>query len=194
MTLRNTYYALRHGESTLNRAGILQSDPEQGEHESLGITPNGQEQVKTSITVAAIAGELSRSTIIFSSPFTRCLQTAQIAKELLKTTNPIYFDNRLRERDFGMLNEQPSSEYRLVEEVDQQINSHDDLGIENATLVQHRTMSLVHELEHKYEGKTFLLVSHGDPLQILQTAFEQKPAQAHRSLPHLHPGELRKLN
>ncbi|MFO0765063.1 MAG: hypothetical protein U0487_03400 [Patescibacteria group bacterium] len=46
MTFRNTYYVMRHGESVLNRAGLLQSDPEEGQYESLGLTPQGEEQVK----------------------------------------------------------------------------------------------------------------------------------------------------
>merc|ERR1719414_343626 len=38
-----------------------------------------------------------------------------------------------------------------------------------------------------------VLVSHGDALQLLQTAFQGVSPSEHRSLPHLHPGELREL-
>ncbi|USN52736.1 MAG: hypothetical protein H6759_01520 [Candidatus Nomurabacteria bacterium] len=68
----NTYFALRHGESVSNRAGLIQSDLEQGQHESLGLTSLGKEQVLASIVEAQIANLLDRSTLILSSPYTRC--------------------------------------------------------------------------------------------------------------------------
>jgi broad specificity phosphatase PhoE len=38
-----------------------------------------------------------------------------------------------------------------------------------------------------------VLVSHGDVLQILQTAFEGLDPSKHRSIPHLPTAELRQL-
>lgn len=189
----NTYYALRHGESVSNRAGLIQSDLEQGQHESLGLTPLGKEQVLASIVEAQIANLLDRSTLILSSPYTRCLETAQIVKEQIKAINPIQFDDRLRERDFGELNDQPIQSYQEVWDADKAGSAHPDHGIESATMVLHRVMSLIHELEKRYQGRTFILVSHGDPLHILQAGILQKPAHLHQELPPLTNGELRKL-
>ena len=47
--------------------------------------------------------------------------------------------------------------------------------------------------ESAREGHVVLLVSHGDCLQILQTAFAGVDVSAHRSLPHLETCELRRL-
>jgi len=38
------------------------------------------------------------------------------------------------------------------------------------------------------------VVSHGDPLQILQAAFLRMSPSSHRSLPPLEPAELRQLH
>ena len=56
-----------------------------------------------------------------------------------------------------------------------------------------RVTGLVAELEQRRQGATFLLVSHGDALQILQTAFARREASAHRQLPHLQTAEIRRL-
>ncbi|GEM_PF-6369883 len=44
------------------------------------------------------------------------------------------------------------------------------------------------------QDKTILLVSHGDPLQILETAFKDISPALHRSLPHLQTGDVRALD
>ena len=42
-------------------------------------------------------------------------------------------------------------------------------------------------------GKIFVLVSHGDALQITQTAFAGIPPAQHRSLEHMNPAQVREL-
>ncbi|CAF4353268.1 unnamed protein product, partial [Adineta steineri] len=49
-------------------------------------------------------------------------------------------------------------------------------------------------LEDKYQNQIIFLVSHGDALQILQTAFERIPnANQQRYLKHLERAEFRPL-
>ena len=58
-----------------------------------------------------------------------------------------------------------------------------------------RTSQLISELERDdKEPCTYVIVSHGDALQLLQTAFQAASASEHWSLLHLQPGELRELN
>mmetsp|Transcript_101209 Transcript_101209/g.326136 ORF Transcript_101209/g.326136 Transcript_101209/m.326136 type:complete len:81 (-) Transcript_101209:64-306(-) len=56
-------------------------------------------------------------------------------------------------------------------------------------------LSLPRACEAAQDGPSAIvvLVSHGDALQLLQTAFQGSPAGVHRSLPHLNPAELREL-
>ncbi len=75
-----------------------------------------------------------------------------------------------------------------------ELNSSHTVGnVESADAVMERTTSLITALENDFKGEIFLLVSHGDALQILQTAFNKKPASVHRSLPHLETAEIREF-
>jgi probable phosphoglycerate mutase len=71
---------------------------------------------------------------------------------------------------------------------------HKNNYVESTSEVLNRTTALIKELEERYSGKKILLVSHGDTLQILKTAFEQISSAHHRSLPHLNVAEIRELS
>ena len=53
-TLKNTYYAFRHGQSQANVDGIIISDPDVGTKE-YGMTEEGIRQVYTSIALLDVA-------------------------------------------------------------------------------------------------------------------------------------------
>ena len=53
--------------------------------------------------------------------------------------------------------------------------------------------ALIVDLERRYSGRDILLVSHGDPLQILQAGFVRIDPSRHRSLPALETAEIRHL-
>lgn len=62
-----------------------------------------------------------------------------------------------------------------------------------------RAVELVEQLDNLYpsseEARVFILVSHGDTSQILQTHFlPGVDMRHHRSLPHLDPGGWRVLH
>ena len=52
---------------------------------------------------------------------------------------------------------------------------------------------MVADLEADHADETFLLVSHGDALQILLTAFAGLDASTHRDIEHLQTAEIRAL-
>ena len=56
-----------------------------------------------------------------------------------------------------------------------------------------RATEVVWSLESYYDDQTFLLVAHGDTLQILLTAFKKYPASRQRELKHLETAEIRPL-
>eukprot|EP00658_Telonema_sp_P-2_P071224 TRINITY_DN60526_c0_g1_i2.p1 TRINITY_DN60526_c0_g1~~TRINITY_DN60526_c0_g1_i2.p1 ORF type:complete len:102 (+),score=14.53 TRINITY_DN60526_c0_g1_i2:277-582(+) len=67
--------------------------------------------------------------------------------------------------------------------------------VEPLSSVWGRVSALVEDLEAiVVEPSTIVLVSHGDTLQITQTAFEDKPLSQHRSLTPLQQAEWRILN
>jgi len=191
--LHNTYFVLRHGESKANVAQIILSHLENGVKEEFTLTKKGEEQVADSVKKAKAEGLLDENTIIYSSPFSRCKKTAEIAKEILEVKDEIVFDERLRERNFGDLEKTHNSNYQKVWDVDANNPSHNDSNVESASEVQHRTLSLIEDLEKKYTDKKILLVSHGDALQILQTGFMDKSPKEHRNLSHLNVAEIREL-
>jgi len=192
-SLKNRYFILRHGESKANVAEIIVSYREHGAHDNFTLTEQGERQIRSSVQEAKEKGILDSGVIMYSSPFSRCKRTAEIAKEVLGIEGNIHFDDRLRERWFGDFERTHNSNYQKVWDEDIKDATHKNFNTESPQEVQERTVSLIDDLENKYKGKKILLVSHGDALQILQTAFLNKSAKEHRQLPHLHTGEIKEL-
>lgn len=191
--MRNTYFLLRHGESAANVAHIIDSDARKGEHADYRLTPLGETQVHDTITAAKERGELGSDTLIFSSPFARCRQTAEIAKDILGVTTGVEIDRRLRERWFGDFEKTFLDNYKKVWAADKIDPGHTIEHVESANDVQARALEVVRDLEDRYTGQTILLVSHGDTLQTLLTGLAGESAGLHRDIPHIGVGELRKV-
>ena len=192
--LKNRYFIIRHGESNANVAEIILSHSECGMNKEFTLTKNGEKQVMNSAKKARLDGLLDDKIIIYSSPFSRCKKTAKITKEILGVKDKIHFDDRLRERYFGDFEKTHNSNYQKVWDIDISDPDHKKFNVESVLEVQDRTLSLIDDLEKKYDNKKFLLVSHGDTLQILQTGFLNKSPKEHRNLPHLKTAEIKELN
>ncbi len=186
--LKNSYFILRHGESEGNVKKIIVSGPEG--LTGFPLTEKGRKQVTESVKSS---GLIDQGIIIYSSPFLRTKQTAEIASEILKT-EPIIYTDKLKERFFGSLNGKGNKEYDKVWGADSQnvIVNH---AVETVEQVVERVSSLILEIENKHKGKNILIVSHGDPLQILQALFRGiDPHKHHQEIPYVKTGEIRKLN
>ena len=137
--------------------------------------------------------QLDAATLIVSSDFRRARETAEIIHRQLDSHSPLSFDQRLRERDFGELELGPDSAYAEVWQEDE-INANNHLrAVESPNHVMARVSELVSDYESGYSKATVLLVSHGDALQILQTAFAKQDASQHRRQRHLETAEIRPL-
>ena len=133
----------------------------------------------------------TRPVTILASDFSRTFETA---KEVAAAVNAdVEAEPALRERDFGDFELGPNTAYDQVWARDAVDASHTDNQVEAAATVLARAAGAVQRVETKREGHAVLLVSHGDCLQILQTAFAGVDVSAHRSLPHLETCELRRL-
>lgn len=156
----------RIGESEANVAGIIISDPAVGTIR-YGLTQAGRQ------VVASVANDFLQK---------------------LTHEHDIRPLPALRERYFGELETASNTRYDDVWAVDRKDPSSEPYGAESADAVRRRTALVIDQCERNDDERcTYVLVSHGDALQILQTAFQAKSASVHRSLPHLLPGELREL-
>jgi probable phosphoglycerate mutase len=187
--LGNRYFAMRHGHSIANQQGIIVSHPDNG-RERFGLSELGRAQVKQSLQNF---GLLDINTIIVSSDFSRARESAEIASALLHSDESISLDLRLRERNFGELELASDSGYADVWQQDAENPDSQLRGVESVNQVMTRVTSVVAEYEDRYTGATILLVSHGDALQILQTAFARMDGSSHRQLDHLHTAQIRQL-
>ncbi|HQU07653.1 MAG TPA: histidine phosphatase family protein [Candidatus Paceibacterota bacterium] len=190
--LKNAYFAMRHGTSVANEEGVIVSDPTKGVA-GYGLSEKGRKEVRAAAQRAKETGLLDAHTIVISSDFTRARETAEMLVDTLDldmvTTTP-----KLRERFFGAWDGTHNDNYQKVWADDAHNATHTANGVESVAAVLDRATKLIAELEQNYAGKPIVLVSHGDTLQILQTAFADVSPETHRSLTPLHTAEIRKLN
>jgi probable phosphoglycerate mutase len=187
--LGNHYYVMRHGHSLGNQQGIIVSHPQHG-CSGFGLSEQGKDQVQVNLQMDSL---LDSSTLIVSSDFNRALESAAIARQALNCRAPIETDIRLRERNFGELELGPDSAYQAVWQHDERDPDSDYRAVESVNQVMSRVTELIVDLERRFVDTSLLLVSHGDALQILQTAFAGCDASTHRQLQHLQTAEIRCL-
>jgi probable phosphoglycerate mutase len=180
---RNRYLLMRHGHSQANQQGLIISSPEWGVP-SFGLSEQGEQQLAE--VVARWQG--LAPTRVVHSDFLRTTQTAERVASAFGLT--LEKDERLRERYFGALDGQADRHYPDVWALDAQDADHQQHQVEAVSHVSKRMCAVIEELERRCEGETVLVVSHGDPLQILLTALANKPLTQHREQPALQPASI----
>lgn len=186
--LSNRYHILRHGHSEGNLQNVIVSDPKRGVS-GFGLTDIGRNQVRH--TSASHREDLDDVDRVFSSDFLRTRQTAAIVAEDLQV--PVELSTLLRERRFGKWEGQHSRYYENVWKLDAQDPGQCADGVESVLAVARRMTSLIRQIEERFTGEHILLVSHGDPLQVLLTAIAGRGLHRHREMPTLETAELRAL-
>lgn len=172
---KNRYFAIRHGESKANKAGIILSDLKEGKKEKYSLTDKGKEQVKESIQIAKGRYKLGGDVTIVSSPFSRCKKTAEIAKNSLGVQSRIVVDDRLRERWFGKFEGGSHDLYKKVWLEDKNNIKYSENDIESVSMLEKRLKSFIDDTESKYKDKVILLSTHGDVLRVLYAIFHKIP-------------------
>lgn len=187
MKLKNTYYLMRHGQSTGNVKHIIVSAPENGVPH-YGLSALGKKQALESISTNK---DLDKNTIIYSSDFKRARETAEIVSKYLNTKKPI-LRKELRERNFKELEKTNYTNYYLkVWECDLSDKPYKD--IESVYSIAERFKELIIDLEKKYKGKKILLVAHGDIVSVGLTVFNNKnPKYHHKLFSMLKNAEIKK--
>lgn len=158
----NTYLVMRHGESVSNVEGFLNG--EVGVENP--VTQKGKEQI------AKAAEELKgKVDLVFYSPLQRTRETAFQLQELLGLADEqLIEDDRIRESGMGEMEGKPFGEKEGVFASPEQEYLESHAGMESLLQMRHRMGEFLYDLEESYEGKRILVVSHGDPLCMLESA------------------------
>ncbi|XP_059461451.1 uncharacterized protein LOC132190465 isoform X1 [Corylus avellana] len=175
--VRNRYWILRHGKSIPNERGLIVSSMENGTRAEFQLASEGVQQ-------AELAGELFLKALkesntplenvrICYSPFSRTTHTAKVVASMLN----LPFEGPqckvmedLRERFFGPSFELMSHDkYAEIWALDAKDPFMRPEGGESVDDVASRLANAIAIMESEFQGCAILIVSHGDPLQILQT-------------------------
>lgn len=188
--MRNTYYILRHGNTIYQtkKQGTIYPWPESP---LIGLTQKGRKQIK------AVAGDLESKKIdlIYCSDTTRTSQTAEIvAKEL---GIEMKLDSRLRDIDLGIYKGRPKKEfYQVFSNPKERFIKRPEEG-ESWNDCRKRMLDFIKDIDKKHYQKTILVVSHGDPLWILEGAIrglsDEEILEGKIKNNFIKPGELREL-
>jgi isoleucyl-tRNA synthetase len=157
----NEYFVVRHGESVSNVEGFL----------------NGATEVENPLTEKGIAQAKKAADnlptdidYIFVSPLQRTQETANhIAKALNLSAEKIVTDERIRESGMGELEGKAGSKKEEVFDSPEDEYQHSKAGMESLLQTRIRMGAFIYELEQKYQDKKVLIVSHGDPLCMLES-------------------------
>lgn len=180
---RNRYLLMRHGHSEANEQGMIVSSPERGLLEA-GLSKVGEQQ----LTETVAHWRWPTPTKVVHSDFLRTTQTAGNVASVFGLT--LEKEQRLRERYFGELDGQEDLYYADIWALDAQDADHQQHQVEAVSRVAARMCAVIEGLERQCEGETVLVVSHGDPLQILLTALANRPLTQHREQPALQPASI----
>jgi isoleucyl-tRNA synthetase len=187
---KNEYYILRHGESywQTKYKKILLGWPEKYE---CPLTKKGRRDI------SAVAKKLrEKIDLIYSSDLLRTKQTAEIInKEVQKQ---IIFDERLRDIDNGVLTYRKRGElYKLFPKLLERFSKKID-NIETWAECKTRMLNFLKDIDKKHVGKRILIISHGDPLWLLEGAVKglpnEKMVKGNKKQDKVKTGNLRKID
>lgn len=173
-----TFLLVRHGEAEQNVLNVLSSLPETKERH---LTARGREQI------AALAEQLRKNSepiaMIFHSPLTRTRETAEILAE--KTGAPLREDARLRETDFGVFSGRDVHIFheKYPKKTDRLETDGTD-GVEDFARERERLLGFCRDALGEFSGKTVVVVSHADTIQVLYGVLKQLSLQETFSSTH----------
>ena len=163
--------------------GWPEPSPEQG-LANYGLSEQGEQQLEEALA----QWSWPVPTQIVHSDFLRTTHTA--ARVAAAFGVGMQQEAGLRERHFGELEGQADSHYPDVWAFDAKSAEHTQWQVEPVSRVAARMCAVLEALEQRFTNETVLIVSHGDPLQILLTALAGKPLTQHREQPALLPASI----
>ncbi|MBI5421305.1 MAG: class I tRNA ligase family protein [Parcubacteria group bacterium] len=183
----NEWYVMRHGESSHNVDGLMAGG---AFFDASHLTEKGSNQIH------ALGKKLQKEKIdvIYCSPAERTKETAEIVRKYVKA--PIFFDERLVEIKAGIFDGKSIDDYgafraSLSSPTEKFLKQFP--GGESLEEVARRMMSAVFEINKKHVGKRILLVSHGDPIWMLQNTLEGHTPEEIFVSDYPHIGEYKNI-
>ncbi|MBI2618324.1 class I tRNA ligase family protein [Candidatus Kaiserbacteria bacterium] len=157
----NRYSVARHGESEKNVSPVIVTDnPDAPYH----ITEKGKLEIRDALK--QFNGE--NFDLIITSPVLRARETAEfVAEHLGFNKKDIIVDERIRELEHGTWEGRPLAEFENTFPTDPSRFESGPEGGETWTDVRNRMGEFLYELERIHKGKRILIVSHGDPLALM---------------------------
>jgi len=155
----NKYFVMRHGESDNVVKGVFDLTGDPNNH----LTENGRGEV------TKMVNELEKENIdlIFSSPFLRTRETAEVVRqELGLPEGTVIIDERLHEMG-------PS---------------------EDGISARRRMGEFIFDIEKQFKNKKVLIVSHGMPIWILQRVSAGRHSNDFTKDSQLHTAEMREIS
>ena len=180
----NEWYVMRHGEASHNVDGLMAGG---AFLDASRLTEKGKNQIH------ALGKKLQKEKIdvIYCSPSERTKETAEIVRKYVKA--PIFFDERLVEIRAGIFDGKSIDDYRAFHSDSAERFVKPSPGGESLEEVAQRMMNVVLEINKKHVGKHILLISHGDPLWMLQNTCEGSTPEETLVSAYPQTGEYKKL-
>ena len=164
--MNNNYFILRHGQTIhqTKKRGIIYGWPD--DEPPCELTDVGRKQVEK----AAEGLKDKKIDLIFSSDILRTRQTAGIVAKILGL-KVISYDRRLRDINWGVYQgKSVARAWAYYKNPRLKFEKAPPEG-ESWLDVQKRVVSVIKDLEEKYKNKNILIISHQDPLWLLEGWF-----------------------
>lgn len=167
---KNKYIFVRHGQTDANLK-FVDSANDVGSGTINVVLGTDLPLNETGINQAKNAGEELKETkidYVISSPYKRTVETAKYITEGINYEGEILIDDRLKEWQVGSSNEGKTWAQFYKENVGVNYLYEKMAGADESKIdVQNRVTNLIKELEEKYTGKTFVLVTHKSPIACI---------------------------
>jgi len=196
LILKNRYFLLRHGK-TIHQAekkDIIYNYPD--DNPACVLLEQGIKEVQ-------LAGEILKGKnidLIFSSDILRTRQTVKIVAELINyDIEKIVYDKRLRDINWGIFGGE--SKEKAWAYYDNDMMEKFEQGVpqgESWNQCKERMVEVLEEIEDNFENKNVLIVSHGDPLWLLEGYMRGKNNEElileENKKESIKTGEIREIN
>jgi len=158
----NTFFMMRHAQSDHNVGGWISADK--------------MTDMRSKLTLEGVAQadklgqQLQKMNIgvIYRSPFNRVKNTCDIVNGYVKAS--VYVDERLAQYNCGIFNGKLWQERDAFYKNDLEKITKRPPGGENLIDVKERMVAAWNDMNERHQDKNILIISHGNPLRILQWA------------------------
>lgn len=180
-------YLVRHGEDQDNAKHVLNG------HRDTELTNIGEKQAEKT------GEELKKANIkvIYSSPLKRAYDTAKIIAEKIGIKD-IIIDDRLKERDFGVLTGKSIKE--IPDYTKNILRARgldyflDGEGIETYKDLYKKAQEFLNDIFRLNNKENVLVVTHGDTGGMLRTAYNNEPWEKEFEKPYINNAEIIRLS